>query len=140
MILPEEALRVRLVSALAMDRVATDYAEQGDVLPYVVLTTIDDDHAHHFTGSGGLVQARIQIDYFAGSFLEAQALAETGRLALDGFRGNITVGAGTFTVKQLHLDTDNTEFLRQEHANDSGIERVSHDYLVGYPEAVPVFS
>lgn len=144
-LLPEQAILKLLVSdvdvgALVSTRVSIGYSEEGDVTPYITITRIPGGtHNHHFGASSGLAYGRLQIDYFSDSYVESVDLAEKGRQALDGFTGDVVVGAETFTFQQLHIIDDESEFIREKGQSDSGIQRISHDYRVGHAEAVPTF-
>jgi hypothetical protein len=142
---PEEAIRALLVAdadvaALVSDRASTGYAEQEFSRPYITITRIAGDHTHHLRASGGLVVAVIEVEYHAKRKLDVADLAEKGRLALDGFRGYVTTGGKGFTAQLMHLKTGKSDFVRDRAGNDTGLARVSHEYLVGYAEAIPTFN
>jgi hypothetical protein len=126
------------VFAVTGQRISTDYDEQGDDEPRIVIQHLPGGfHHHHFTGSAGLVESRLQIDFLAASKPAALDLSEKARLALDSFTGDVTVGLDTFTFQRLFIDDDFGDSVREDGGNDTDIARVSQDYMAGYAEAIP---
>lgn len=93
----EEALRALLmadvgVTALAGSRINWGAHPQGQPLPGVVLTLVDDGEGHIYTGPDGLSQGRVQMDCYALTYKDAKGLARAVRAALDGYRGGNFLG------------------------------------------------
>lgn len=77
-----------LVGAGTAARVYEDEAKQGVVLPYICFEIFEGASHEHLIGISGLNENRIQIDCYAGTSIEAYALAEAVRLApLQMYRG-----------------------------------------------------
>ncbi len=91
----EEALRTHLAAnsglvALVAQRIQWDVRE---TLPSLALHLIDAPADYHLKGASGLVQARVQMDCWGRTFIEAKAIGTaavaalpTIRLVVDGIR------------------------------------------------------
>ncbi len=138
----EEGIRFRLradsdVAAITTRGSMGDPPEDAP-LPYYTLMRVDAPHEHHMGGASGWTHPRIQVDFYAKTWAVVLDLANKARIALDGFTGTVTVGAGnTVTFKQLFLENDNTDSVQPDDSSDRRIKRASHDYKVWIEESVP---
>lgn len=105
----EEDLLAHLVSASALGALVYDRIQWGirdEVAPSVALHLIDAPPDWTLQGPSGLVQARVQIDAWAETFLEAKAVGNAAVAALPAI-GQI-VGATKFlscVVLDIERDT-----------------------------------
>lgn len=75
------------VSALVGSRVNWGAHPQGEPLPAIVLTLVDDIEGRSYTGPNGLSQGRVQVDCYAATYRAAKSTARAVRSLLDGYRG-----------------------------------------------------
>ena len=137
----ERLLTGTAVAALVADRIYPHWAPQG-ITPgqaYLVVLQISAVRTHHTLGASGLVEARVQVDVFAGSLRAADELAKAVRQRLDGYRGPITVGTGgtaeTLTLQQCHLDNEVPDIESWDpYAEAPAWSRVTQDYLIAHAE------
>ena len=88
----EEALRQLLMSSSAVtslcgQRIDFGGSPQGAVNPRVVLWTISDRADMTLDGPSSLSRARVQIDCYGATFLQAKTLSRAIRAVLDGYAG-----------------------------------------------------
>lgn len=145
MISIEVAIRHRLVtspavSALLGDRIEPSFSSEQTRLPRAVYTRLISDHQHHMGGASGLVFVRVQIDIFADTFSEMEQIGEAVRNRLDGFRGNITVGADTVWLQQVHLEDARDQAVDPTDGSDRGIFRRLLDFRISAAESIPVLT
>lgn len=128
------------VAALVSTRIYEGIAPANAALPRVTLNRISSpSRSAHQGGSGGLVQARIQIDCWGSQgAAEHVSVADAVRDALDGFMQS-TMGDDVLDVRSVTLDAEWTEYDTPVNADESGIPRVIQEYLVWYAESVPTF-
>lgn len=90
----QTALRGRLTSTSASNRVYPNYAAQTAVTPYIVLTTISDPRPEHLEGYSTRADTRVQCDCFGSTYTETRALAEAvvTTLSTPGTYGGVRFG------------------------------------------------
>lgn len=100
---------------------------QHPTLPAITLFEVSA-RRHHASpnGSLGVCTARIQIDAWAASHLESDALAELIRKRLDNFDGVM----GATTVQAIFIENS-----RQFYESEPEAHRVMRDFLVVHEEA-----
>jgi hypothetical protein len=101
--------------------------------PCVSFTVIGADHLEHFSGSGGKVMARVQIDSWSFDSSEAAELAEEIRIALQGYRGSF----GDGTCEGSHLDTDRYTAEPMNDGSGRVAFRKSSEYRLKLLEEIP---
>lgn len=77
--------------ALIADRLYPSDAPQGIAGAYVVYRRISGPRTYDFDGPSGLVTARMQFSVLAPSYLQAKAVAEQLRLALEDFADDTVI-------------------------------------------------
>ena len=70
------------VSALVSDRIGPKFAEQTEALPYITYELVGNVAANHLGDIPTLDERRIQINFYSETYLEAEAMAEAARTAL----------------------------------------------------------
>lgn len=75
------------VSAIAGARINWGAHPQGQALPGIVLTVIDDAEGHNYQGSDGLSRGRVQVDCWALTYAQAKLCGRAVRGLLDGYAG-----------------------------------------------------
>jgi len=128
------------VKAIVSNRIMPGAAPQGTRIPHITLNRVSTEHHRHLLAAAGLAQVRVQVDYWADSYLGALELADAARDALDGYHGTTTIGAQTASVKQCKLDVDQTDFVEANDSADVGVFRATHEYIVGIVESVPALT
>lgn len=101
---------------------------QKEAPPFVRVTTIAVEPSDTKTEESTLDAIRVQIDTYAATMLKAQQIDEAVRLAIDRYRGSVTVsgtGGGTYFVDGVRLENRN-ETMETE----KDIFRISTDYQV----------
>jgi len=116
-------------------------ATDPGAFPHLVYAQINSDDINSNSGPGKTVRSQLQLDAYALSPDEADALAEAVMAArgganvvpasadvaaFDGFRGTVN------GIKVLMIDGNDARdvFEQPVHANDAGIHRVSMDFVV----------
>lgn len=121
------ALMAYLLDELTTDRLHFVGAPPGTEPPYGVITIISAPREDTHAGGDGVVEARIQIDWFADTDTEATARFEETQTALEGF-GFVGVRSG-IVVSRCLLDNEYDNY-----EPDTGLHRKSLDYLIQYEE------
>ena len=101
---------------------------QKAAFPAVRITTVAVEPSDTKTEASTLDAIRVQIDSYAFSMLTAQQLDEAVRLAIDRYRGSVTVagtGGATYFVDGVRFESRN-ETMETE----KDIFRISTDYQV----------
>ena len=135
----ESLIRDRLLSlgpvtALVVDRVFMLRVQQGATMPAVRVQEIDEDAPKHWRGPVGFVKTRIQVDAFAKTYAEAQALASAihgdglgpNATGLDGFMGELGGSPATARVHCVDRALRRTGFEPDE----LRLVRIQQDYMV----------
>lgn len=85
------------VTALVSTRITPMPLPQGSTLPAITYWLISTPREYVQTGRAGLARARVQIDVWASTYLEAQTVAEAVVTAFDGWHdtlGNVAFVEG----------------------------------------------
>lgn len=141
-----QALRYRLantggVTSLVSSRVyLTGNVPQDTPYPYITVFEVDSVGHHHFTAAAGLLTTRVQIDMYAREATAAYAIADAVRTALDGYRGTITVSTSPITLQMCHMQTQQINIDSPTGTEQSGLHRVTQDYMCAHAVSVPTFS
>jgi hypothetical protein len=89
---PLVAQTLRSIAALTGIPIRPDAAEEGDVAPYLVYAEIAlPPDAYTLGGESSLVPARYQIDVYAATRAQANALAQAAHDALTAAFGGVAV-------------------------------------------------
>lgn len=124
------------VSALVGLRVYPQRRPQkGGSLPCIVYTRTGGEHVHHLLGVSGLCRADFDLDCQAETYIEAKALSEAVRNAMDGVR-NRTVGG--VNIRSMTLQGDSDTDYGPENSSDENVVSVSTEYQIWHVESVPV--
>lgn len=133
---PEEAIRVRVLAGGARawigDRFYPQRAPQNAPRPYAVFRRISGSPERHMRGAAAIAHARIQVGIYAETYALAKAIADAVRVSLDGFKGEVAVGAGPFYIRHLSLQNDVDDFIEPQDGSDGGIHVVSQDWQIFY--------
>ena len=130
---PEDALRAHLladpmIATLVGDRIEPAPLTEGSKLPAITFQDVSTvRQARHFEGVGSLAQARIQLDIWTKTRIEARNLFELVRIRVDGKSGNV---AG-FEVQLFQIELGPRDFYEA----DVKLRRVSTDVMVFHTEA-----
>ncbi len=104
---------------------------------YISHQRISTNNEHHIDGASGLQVARVQIDIVSKSYATTTDLAEKCRLAADGYRGLVSIGADSLNLKQCYL-TDQSESPTNPTAGaEHGTFVINQDWELGYAVSVP---
>lgn len=125
----ETELRARLVAdgtvaGLVGTRIYALILPQDPTLPAVTYQRISGPRLQSLDGAAGRGMARIQIDSWAGEYLDAQAVAAAIRGSLNGFIGDLA----TLDVV-CRLDNE-----RDLYEDEARLYRVTQDYTVNHSE------
>jgi hypothetical protein len=105
--------------------------------PRITYQRIGTSHDKSFGGANGYAEARVQVDSWAGTQLEAQRIATQVRLALDTFSGPFVLPDGST------IDVSLIEIVNDVPMPDSPTERVPlsgrvmQEYLISFFETTP---
>jgi uncharacterized protein DUF3168 len=105
----------------------------GPAVPAIVHNVISEVTDHHMQGASGLVMMRLQIDAYALTASEADALARAVKNRIDGVSGVWAYGSDSpqdsVTVQGCFAETARTDYQ-----GDHKLFRSSRDYLIHYSE------
>lgn len=150
---PEMAINTLLlenadVAAIVGDRIYPVFIPQNITGPFIVYKVITQLPDRHLVSASTLQHVRIQIDCYAqnddgvqSSYGVVKTLANTVRLALDGFRGNVVLpSSDTVHIDSMSL-ADGTDIMNGPNSGgDVPLLYVSSDYLIGSQISVPAFA
>ena len=115
------------VAALVAGRVYPKILPQSPTVPAVTYQRISRvGVADTLDAPGSLARPRVQVDSWGSTGDQAEALGETVREAINGFRGNVSGGA---SVQRIALET-----VREEYDDEVKLHRHSADYYVWHEE------
>lgn len=97
------------VAALIAGRVYPKQLPQGPTYPAIVYHRISGPRVHSHDGASGLAYPRFQFDCFAKTHVQAKALCDAVRLAIDGFKG-LMGGAGGVDVQAVFCEDDTDDY------------------------------
>jgi len=129
----EQAIRTQLagttaVAALVGERIYYGKALQDAARPYLVINKISAQREHAHDGALGMVNARIQISCFAGSYAAAKSLAVAVQAVLECYQGTLG-GVGGVYVGSCFYDNE-VDFWEEE----TKLHHIAADYLLQYNE------
>jgi hypothetical protein len=105
----------------------------GPAVPAIVYNVISEITDHHTQGASGLVVVRMQVDAYAATPNEADALARAVKERIDGVRGAWAYGTGrpqdSVTVQGVFAETARTDYQA-----DAKLYRTSRDYMIHFEE------
>lgn len=129
----EEALIARMlatagITALVGQRVTPKRRTQGGDLPAIVLHRIDGGPDYTQAGASGLIESRVQVDCWAGSWLSSATVARAVMAALSG---------ATFTQDGVRFDAIFVVAQRDDTDDENGtpLFRFSLDLMVHHATA-----
>lgn len=128
MILP--SLRTLFLSTTNISPLVDDihigFVEQPDVIPYILLTTVESEFNLRLDGTGGLIFTDVDIDCKAATYAKAQTIADAVKDYFQDFAGT----AGTDTVKAVLLNGERADYEPGVDKSDSGKHVVTLDFNV----------
>jgi len=136
---PEEVIRRKVldsgaVRALVADRVYPQLAPQGAAVPYITFFRVTGSPVRHMRGPATIAEATIQIDVFAPTYSQMLTIAEGTRLALDGFRGPISVAGATLHISHLSLDNERVQLVGPLSASEDPIHHFIQDFRIAFQQ------
>ena len=126
---------VFLIGGTSNPRIYPQSAPQNTNYPYMVYHRIDAQRPHHMGGPSGIVMSRIQIDFYDNNYDGVMQLAEYARMALNGYRGLLTINGETADIRDVNQSNDYGDIVEPQGAQSLGIFRTVHDYVVTMYEA-----
>ncbi len=126
--------------ALLSNRIEPSRSSEQTALPRAVYTRLVADHQDHMGGASGLVFVRLQLDVFAATLDSLEQCCEAIRNRLDGFRGNVTVGADTIWLQKVHLEDERDQPVDPTDGSDRGLFRRLLDYRISAAESIPTLT
>jgi len=136
-----------LVGLAAAARIFPDMAPKLDPdgkelpKPYIVYQDITSQSSHHVGGAAGIAHTIMQIDCYGSTRVQAKALAEALRLAMDGVRtpafGN---GSEQVNMRGCFLHSSRAEFQEPTDGTEKGVYRVMQEWSMWYVESIPSFT
>lgn len=137
--LKAHAATTALVGTGTSARIFPAIAPTSAAVPRITYHRIANSHVHHMGGASGLTATTMQIDCWDDDYLGANALGETVRDALDGYRGTMGTGGQTSAVQATFLNGDRTDFFPPTDASQIGFHRVMMEFVFWHTETVPDF-
>lgn len=135
-LIPEEAFVFKIlndaeITGFIGNRLYGSVGPQKGKFPYGVYSRLVSSYEHEMGGSSDLLMCRIQCDWYAETYEEVKKLAERARMAVDGYRGTVTIGADTLEIQKFHLKQDTDTYIQPEAGSEEGIFGVSQQYELG---------
>jgi hypothetical protein len=112
-------------TAVGGTRIYPTVLKQGIRDPSIVYNRITGLGNWTTTGPSGLTRPRFQIDCYATTSDQAEALADLVKARLDGYRGLM----GSVMVQGVFFDTE-----RDDYQADAELYRTSRDYFIWFEE------
>ncbi len=124
-------------AVIALDfgqRIKPIIEQQGQALPFVTYQAIGTDHVETMDGSAGLAMRSLQINCYSATALQAAAIMEAVRVALQGKKGTY----GGVVVGGI-INADGPRDLPQspQAAKETIVYAKSMDFDVWFTEAIP---
>lgn len=113
------------IAAKVADRVYPKQLPQDPTTPAIVYHRISGPREHSHDGSSGLAHPRFQLDMYAGSYLEAKALADAVRVAIDGYKGTVE----GVEIQAIFLENDD-----DGHDDELKVYWFQADYIIWHAE------
>lgn len=113
---------------------------ENAVVPYGTYTRISTNRDPVLSAASGIVSARIQVDWHHTGFDYLRTMATAARLALDGYRGTVTIGSDTLEVLSIRLADEDESAIGPESGQERRILVYSQDFEIWYRESIPTFS
>lgn len=131
----EEALTAWLLgstelSGLVSNRLTWATRPQASALPAGVLQKISGAPLYADEGQVGLFTARIQVDWWGGTYAETVAAARAGAARLSGPSGRFTSGNFDFRISFVENEFDSFE----RGLAGADLYRRSQDFIILYKE------
>ena len=123
------------VSALVAARVRPHMAWAEDDLPYVVYARISDVVGYHMGGEDGLYDARYQLDCWAATGEDAEALAEAVQSALSNYRGTAGPAGSQSHIRCVQMLSCSNDVQQKPTGSDEFLHRVMMDFRICYQDA-----
>lgn len=134
-----EALRAYLLDDAAISalvggtRVHPLRLPQGQTLTSIVYSRVSAIGGHTMQGPDGVVSLRVQVDCWARTADQAEALAVLVKRRLDGASGSWLWGDNSpgeaVPVQGVFFDT-----VREDYDGEAQLHRVSQDFIIWYAE------
>jgi len=121
------------VAAIVGTKVYPVPIPQGQSAPYLLYQRYDTDHIRDLSGPSGLRRTSFQLDAYSESPAEAEALSESVRLSLDGWRGTWS----GIRVTSVILEKITDAFINDPDGGEDVLYRVSIDIIVWHAESIP---
>ena len=122
------------VTALVGQRVRPIIEHQKQALPYVTYQAIATDHVETMDGSAGLAMRSLQINCYSSTALEAEAIIEAVRVALQGKKGTYN---GVVVGGIINADGPRDLPQSPNAAKETMVYAKSVDFDVWFTEAIP---
>lgn len=116
------------VSAICSTRGFPDVLPNNATLPAYVYTTISDIPAYQMGGEAGVATARVQIDCYAATRKDCDALAAAIRTAISGQRFT----QGSYKIRTCHIDNAFTDEDQPIDGTQAWRYLTITDFLINY--------
>ncbi len=126
------------VVTIVGDKIFKDTASQCDDFPYVVFHLVSNRPYRGLGGRSGMTVKTYQLNCYALTETQAADLEDKCRLALDDFKGNVTIplesGDETMRVHRLNRTDTNSPLVPIQDASSYPIRRYAQDYTLTHYE------
>lgn len=122
---------VKLLEGVASGNVYAGVAPQDQRSPFVTYQRISGQKVRDINGPSGLSRTTFQIDVYSSDYAESRTLADQIRIILDGFSGNVIIGANNVIIGGVSM-VEERDFVEDD--TDPILYRASVDYLFKYEE------
>lgn len=110
---------------------------QGGELPAMTYARVTGGHDHNLTAASGTAIPTFELDCFAETYAEADALAEAIRQVMQGFSGSFGTGGNAVAVKAVLLDDESDGYDLPQDDSDRGAFFITLRYRIRYSESIP---
>jgi len=115
------------ITALVGTRIYPQLLPQAPMFPAISYQVVSGFRETAMDGPAGVNRARLQFDCWASTYLQAEAVANAVRVAIDGFKGSI--GSPARVLQSVFFAGE-----RDLYEPDPPAFRRSADYLITYQE------
>ena len=131
----EYLLTIPGITALVVDRIYLEEAEQGATRPYIVISVDESTHYHHMTGQCGLAEVDLEVVIAGTTYVNARDVLEAMRIPLSGKIRNVDMGASNaVNVRTMSLQGFKAATVNPIDGGDQGKRGIISMWNIVYRE------
>jgi hypothetical protein len=115
-----------ITEVVPASRIVSQLREQGGTLPCIMLEKDGLEPSDTKTSTSGLDKHTVFIHVFAATWDESNAIARIVRRVVDGFSGDVTIGATHYGVELISFETENNDYYDEQ----EGLSAIVYQYSI----------